>query len=47
QQQSQLMKQQTEMMKTVTELTQDIQEFMGFRRKFEERLEKDSADMFS
>ena len=47
QQQSQLMEQQGKMMETVTELTQDIHEFMGFRRKLEERLEKDSANMFS
>jgi len=46
QQQSQLMKQQQEMTESVMELTNDIQEFMGFRRKMEDRLEKDSADMF-
>lgn len=46
QQQSQLMEQQGKMMETVTELTQDIQEFMGFRRKLEDRLEKESTDMF-
>ena len=47
QQQSDLMESQHQMVESINDLSNDIQEFMGFRRKMEDRLEKDSADMFS
>jgi hypothetical protein len=38
---------QRELMESQKQFTETIQEFMGFRKKMEKRLEQDSKSMFS